>query len=227
MVAEFKTKEKKEMEICFLVYLVFTDYCFGSSLLHLRGSVQTKCMDTGDKPVAIFIPTGSDFETVKVIFIKMGLSYNRDNFEWVAEKKGYPDKITHRENILYQTVMNNNELVNMLRSGNQTPVKVIFNNVRDIYQLAGKVGGQIEADSASIVKMLTDSLFLEQKGLNLETVSIIFIPNTYEFYWNTNAEQFVERMYHGIPEILVGKTQYACFRNGNDASRSGYAGFNS
>ena len=90
--------------------------------------------------------------------------------------------------------LNNNELVNLLRSGKQTPVKVTFNNLRTKEQLAGKIANQIEADSFSILSYITDTVFQQKLGLNNNNIACLFIPNTYEFYWNTSAEQFVNRM---------------------------------
>ena len=156
------------------------------------------------KPVAIYVPTGSTFEDLKLILYKKGLIIHRENFEWVAEKKGYADKVLPGK-YLVSNGTSNNDLINMLRSGNQSPVNVIFNNVRDVFQLAGKVGGQIEADSVSIASLLTDSGFMEAKGLKPETISSIFIPNTYEFYWNTSASQFVDRMYTEYQKFWLGK----------------------
>lgn len=154
--------------------------------------------------VAIYIPTGSTFEDVKLILYKKGLIIHRANFEWVAEKKGYSERVLPGKYLIASGI-SNNELINLLRSGSQSPVKVIFNNVRDIYQLAGKVGGQIEADSASMVALLSNKEFMDTKGLKPETVSSIFIPNTYEFYWNTNASQFVDRMYNEYQKFWLGK----------------------
>jgi len=140
-----------------------------------------------DESVAITIPTGSDFEDVKLILYAKGLVVNRKYFEWWAEKKKYPQLVKPGK-YLIQSGMNNNELINLLRSGEQVPVQLIFNNVRDIYQVAQKVSQQIEADSAAIVDLITDSTYLTLLGLNNETASVLFIPNTYEMYWNTSAE---------------------------------------
>ncbi len=88
--------------------------------------------------------------------------------------------------------MSNNNLINLLRSGKQEPVKMSFNNIRTINQLAGFAGNHIEADSLSIIHLLNDNLFLSFFGYNKETAFAIFIPNTYEFLWNTNAEGFLK-----------------------------------
>jgi UPF0755 protein len=93
----------------------------------------------------------------------------------------------------------------LLRSGEQLPVNLIFNNIRDINQLAGAVGRQIEADSVSIVKLLTDSTYLSLLGLNREIAPILFIPNTYEMYWNTSAEGFIKRMHDEYIKFWKGE----------------------
>ena len=73
----------------------------------------------------------------------------------------------------------------MLRKGFQTPVKVVFNNINNLEQLAGRVSDQIEADSLSITTAIRNDSSI---------CPCYFIPNTYEFYWNTDAESFIKKM---------------------------------
>ncbi len=90
--------------------------------------------------------------------------------------------------------MNNKELVSLLRSGKQTPVKLTFNNVRTVQQLAGLVSRKIEADSISIVDFFHDEYYQRSYGFTPQNSMSVLIPNTYEMYWNTSAKQFFERM---------------------------------
>ena len=60
--------------------------------------------------------------------------------------------------------------------------------------MAGKISRQIEADSLSLIKLLCDAEYLEQFGVNPLNALVLFIPNTYEFYWNTTAKGFIARM---------------------------------
>lgn len=145
------------------------------------------------KAVSILIPTGADFEKVKSVLYEKGLVIHRLNFEWWAEKKKYPELVKPGRYLINNN-LTNYALVNLLRSGKQVPVRVVFNNQRDIYQLAGRVAEQIEADSASIVAVLTNEATLNLYNLTPATISCLFIPNTYEFYWNTSAAGFVKRM---------------------------------
>lgn len=87
----------------------------------------------------------------------------------------------------------NNDIINTLRSNN-IPVKVTFNNIERIEVLASKISKIIEADSISLMKSFMNKEFLVQNSLNKHSVFALFLPNTYEFYWNTNANQFRDKM---------------------------------
>ncbi|MBR6846741.1 MAG: endolytic transglycosylase MltG [Bacteroidales bacterium] len=145
------------------------------------------------KDFSLYIPTGADFGQVKDSLYANNLIHDRSAFEWIADKKDYPDHVKPGRYILTNG-MSNNQLVNTLRGGLQTPVKVTFNNMRDVKMLAGRIGAQIEADSASIASYLDNPQTLEQLGFNAQTIPAMFLPNTYEFYWNTSAEKYVEKM---------------------------------
>jgi len=72
--------------------------------------------------------------------------------------------------------MSNNALINMLKSGRQEIVKLVFNNVRTKYQLAGKIAKQLEADSNSIIHLLSDSSYLNKFGFNPENAVVVLFP---------------------------------------------------
>ena len=141
----------------------------------------------------IYIPTDADFLTVVKVLSENGLLVNSNSFEWLAKQKKYTTNIKAGRYKI-DRALNNNELVNLLRSGKQTPIKVTFNNLRTKEQLAGRIANQIEADSFSILSYITDTIFQQKLALNNNNIACLFIPNTYEFYWNTSAEQFVNRM---------------------------------
>ncbi len=145
------------------------------------------------KDFSLYIPTGAEFGQVKDSLYANNLIHDHSAFEWIADKKDYPEHVKPGRYILTNG-MSNNQLVNTLRGGLQTPVKVTFNNMRDVKMLAGRIGTQIEADSASIASYLDNPQTLEQLGFNAQTIPAMFLPNTYEFYWNTSAEKYVEKM---------------------------------
>ncbi len=90
--------------------------------------------------------------------------------------------------------MTNFELIRKLRSGNQTPVRLTFNNIRTKEQLAKRLSSQLMADSSQIAGLLNDTAFLSANNFTPENVVSVFIPNTYEVYWDMDANEIFERM---------------------------------
>ena len=188
-------KSKKRVRITVLlvlgILLVFA-LAFGYWLYKtvMSPNVQT----AGGKEVVIYIPTDSDFAKVESIISEAGFLVKEKSFHWVAQQKKYPENI-HPGRYVVKDGMSNNQLVNMLRGGLQSPVKVTFNNIRDVDMLAGRIADQIEADSTSISNLLHNQQYINQLGFNSATIPALFLPDTYEFYWTTDAEGFVSRMF--------------------------------
>lgn len=113
-------------------------------------------------------------------------------FEAVANRKGYPANIKPGHYVINKG-MSNNDIINTIRSRN-IPIKVKFNNLERIEELAGQVAGQIEADSLSLLNAMTDPEFLESAKKDKASAMALYLPNTYEFYWNSSAVDFRERM---------------------------------
>ena len=138
----------------------------------------------------VFIPTDATFSDLEERL--MPLVNNFDSFESAADKKGYLQNIKPGRYRITKG-MNNNELVNSLRSGN-LPVKVSFNNQETVQDLAGRIASQIEADSLSLLAAFQDTEFLNANGFNKDNRLSPYIPNSYEFFWNTSATGFRDRM---------------------------------
>lgn len=143
-----------------------------------------------EKEVYVTIPTGSDYEAVK----KIMANYvdNMDRFETVAEKKSYPQRSGKSGRFLIKRNMNSNDIINALRVN--VPVDLTFNNQERLEDFAGRISHQIEADSLSILTAFRDPEFLKENGFTEDDVLAMFIPNSYEIFWDTNATKFRERM---------------------------------
>ena len=138
----------------------------------------------------VFVPSDASYEEVRKQL--QPLLENLDTFDEVAERKGYMDNIRPGK-IPIDRGMNNNEIVNALRSRN-TPVRVSFNNQESAADLAGRIAVQIEADSLELLMAITDTTYLREMGLGPEEALVPYLPNTYELYWNTSAVEFRDRM---------------------------------
>lgn len=139
---------------------------------------------------SVFISTGSELQ--QVVDQLHPFLEDTDDFITVAQKKGYSLNVKPGHFVL-QKGMNNNEIINTLRSTN-VPVQVSFNNQHRLEDLAGRVAAQIEADSLEILEAITSKEFLDSKSVSLSESLKFYIPNTYEFYWNTSGAEFRDRM---------------------------------
>lgn len=137
----------------------------------------------------VYIPTDSDYESVKKIVAPYVDEIER--FDAVAYKKKYPNNVKPGK-FLFKKGMNSNELINALRINNE--VKLSFNNQERLEDFAGRIGSEIEADSLSLLTVFKDATFLAENGFNEDNVLTMFIPNTYELYWNTTAVKFRDKM---------------------------------
>lgn len=142
-----------------------------------------------EKEMFVHIPTDSNYEDVQKIIAPF--VSNLDRFEMVANKMSYPENVKAGRFLLTKG-MNSYELVKAMRYN--VPVKLAFNNQERLENFAGRVGSQIEADSLSLLTSFKDSIFMKENGFTEENVLAMFIPNTYEFYWNTSADKFRDKM---------------------------------
>jgi UPF0755 protein len=140
-----------------------------------------------------YIHTGAGFRDVIDSLSSHDLIKNKKSFLLTARLKHFDTHIRPGSYVLKKG-MGNNSIINLLRSGRQTPVKVTFNDVRTIADLAGRIGGQIEADSAGIYAFLTNPVNYSDDGFTRDNIMTVFIPDTYELYWTSSPGDFYRRM---------------------------------
>ena len=156
-------------------------------------TVMLKPNISAESPVKIFIPSGADYDTVTDILISKKVLKNESSFFLTSRLKHY-DRHVKPGCYVLKKGMGNNTILNILRGGRQTPVRVTFNNVRTLSDLASKVGGQIEADSLDIISFLNDPRNYASDGYTRENIISVFIPDSYDIYWTTTVEGFYKRM---------------------------------
>jgi len=189
---KMKQKQRK-YGIIFLSIILITGIIVSVNLYKkiLSSNVSLK---NGEQETYFCIPTGADYNDVIKRLKKKDYIIDIQSLRWVAEKKKY-DRYVQAGRYRIKDGMSNNELVNMLRSGDQEPINLTINNIRTKNKLASKVSKQIEADSAKLLKLLNDNDFLEQYDFNKNTIYAMVLPDTYEFWWNTTAKDFMSRMH--------------------------------
>ncbi|WP_026451881.1 endolytic transglycosylase MltG [Aequorivita capsosiphonis] len=152
-----------------------------------------------NKEAHVYIPSNASINDVMEELEP--LLKDTETFYTVANQKKYTGNIKPGHFIITKG-MTNNDIINALRSRN-IPINIKFNNQERLEDLAGHISTQIEADSLSLIEAMRDPEFLKDAVLTKETALSMYIPNTYEFYWNSSAETFRGRM----------KTEYERFWN--------------
>ncbi len=191
MAKKKKSSFLKKVTIAFLSILLLSAVIGGYFVY--KTIYQTNVNLEDKKSRIIYIPTGSTFEDVERILMECNVLKNPSTFEWMAEKKKYKHAIKPgKYRILAK--MSNNALVNLLRAGLQEPVEINFNGLHTVDQFIGRVGRRIEADSLALIHAIHDNGFLNKYGFNQDNVQLLFIPNTYQFHWNTSVDEFFDRM---------------------------------
>lgn len=138
----------------------------------------------------IFVPTNASYQEVRSQLEP--LLDDIDSFDALAERKKYTSNIRPGR-FEIKKGMSNNDIINSIRSRN-LPIKVSFNNQESLEKLAGRVAMQIEADSLSLLTAMEEEAFLEKNNFSKATALCMYLPNSYEFFWNTSAEDFRDRM---------------------------------
>ncbi len=142
--------------------------------------------------VEIYVQSDWDIDDLILELCSHEFILDSNSFRWVAEYKKYNEHVKPGRYLLIDG-MNNNQLVNVLRSENE-PIQIVVRSVRTKEELVSSVSSLLELDSTALMGLLSNDGFCQRYGFNSATIFTLFIPNTYEFYWNTSAEEFLERM---------------------------------
>lgn len=127
---------------------------------------------------------------------------NIRSFMLIANILKYPNNIKTGHYSI-EPGMSNLDALKMLRRGTQSPVRITFNNIRLPRDLANRLGEQLMLDGDDVYSLISDTNYCTSMGFTPQTIIAIFIPNTYEMYWNVSAETLMQRM----------KREYAAFWN--------------
>jgi UPF0755 protein len=141
----------------------------------------------------VYIFSNYSYQEVHNLLEKNNIVLNLKTFDWVSRRMNYPNNVKPGRYVINNN-LNNRELIAMLRSGKQSPVNLTLSNIYNIEDVASKTGKILEADSIEITKFLNSNEYLAQFSLDSLSVRSRIIPNTYEFYWNTDAHKFITRM---------------------------------
>jgi len=147
-----------------------------------------------DKTVYIKIDDSKDYESVKDQIKNIARVENPGNFEKVAEFLKYPENIKSGRYAITPD-MDVVQAVRLLKSGSQTPINIRFNNLRTKDDLTNRLSEQLMLSKEVLTVALNDTETCNKFGFNTTTIVCMFIPNTYEVYWDISLDKLLDRMY--------------------------------
>ena len=147
-----------------------------------------------DHEIELFIAEGSSFDDVVSLLKEQNALKNYHIFDIVAGVLKYKSNKIPSGRYVLNSPMSTFSIVRKLRSGDQTPLNITFNNLRTINDLAGKLGSRLFIDSSLIMEKINNDSFLTSIGYNRENILSLFIPNTYQMFWNISVDKLFDRM---------------------------------
>jgi len=188
-----KTRSRRKQIILIIIALLIMG-CAIIGYFGYRMVYKPNVWLNGQSSAAFNIKSDNTWEDVKQMLYKNGTIIHRESFERLAAIMKYPDHIKSGHYLLKEG-MSNKQIITKLRAKQQDPVKLVFNNIRIKEELAGHIAEQIETDSVSLLKLLNDADYLKKFGFTTDNIISMFIPNTYEVYWDITPEKFMEKMH--------------------------------
>ncbi|WP_210463872.1 MULTISPECIES: endolytic transglycosylase MltG [Rufibacter] len=173
-----------------LVVLMFLFVCFSYYAYQI---VYTANVENKGEPVYVLIPNGATYEQAMDSIDSKKVIIDRLSFRFMAKLMDY-DKLVKPGRYELKNGMTNYRLIAKLRSGDQDAVKLTYTNVRLKKDLANKLSTFINSTPAEIDSLLNSPSFTKKLGFDTTTILTMFIPNTYEIYWTTSAQDMMERM---------------------------------
>jgi len=186
---------KKILLIVFLVLLLAGIYCAWAIFGPTVSAPENKFF---------YIKTGSTYADVKNGLKNQGIISGTFFFDKLSKQVKY-DKNIKTGKYEIRNGMSLVDMIRMLKSGRQSPVRFVINKLRTKEDLAGKIGQQFEVDSLQVINFITNNDSLLKYKLDTNSVMTIIIPNSYLFWWNASLNNILTRFADQKQKFWEGK----------------------
>ncbi len=146
-----------------------------------------------DEETYIYIPKGMQFHDLRRSLEKKKVMHDGFTFAFVSQVMKYQEHVKPGR-YLIKPGMNNRTVVSMLRLGDRSTEEITFNNIRRKEELPAHLCANIIAREDDFAALIQDSAYIATHGFNAQNIMSMFIPNTYEVYWNSTAEELFQKM---------------------------------
>lgn len=141
----------------------------------------------------LYVRTGGSFQDLLAELESKGSLKNLKTFNKAAIEMELPNKLKPGRYKLAEG-MNNRRIINAIKAGNQEPLNLKIQNLRKKENLAAYLSRNLEQDSLAFIKMLDSAELFTKYGFTENNNYTMYIPNSYEMYWNTSPVELFERM---------------------------------
>jgi len=164
---------------------------------------------SANKPIYIYIKSNKSLDRLLFNLQNENILINVQSFERIAKLINLTDNLKAGRYKITEG-MNNIALIKLLKSGRQEPLNLVIKYARRKENLALTISTQLELDSAELINLMNDSLTLNTAKMDSNNIISLFVPNTYNIYWNISGKKLVERM----------QKEYNSFWNSNRTTKS-------
>lgn len=148
----------------------------------------------GKQARTLIIPNGATFKDVQGLLHKGDYIQDLISFSFLSKIMDYDEQIKPGRYLLLPD-LTNIQAIRALRAGIQEPVKITFNNVRLIKDLSEKITKNLNMKPVEFEAALIGFAMKNPYGFNKDNVLCMFVPNTYEVYFNVSPEDLIDRMH--------------------------------
>ncbi len=141
------------------------------------------------------IKTGTTYRGVLEDLGKQGFVNDMVSFSFLARLQNF-DRTIQPGRFMLRRNMTNLAALRSLQAGKKEPVNITFTHVRLLSELDEKITKNIGVTPDEFEEALDDFIRNNQEGFTRENILCMFIPNTYQIYFNVVPEELIDRM-HG------------------------------
>ncbi len=148
---------------------------------------------SADKTNYVYIDNDDTIDSVLTKLQPYATSHGMTGYTTLVRHSSYPEHVkTGRYAV--EPGLSTFNLFRHMKNGIQTPFNLTVPSVRTMDRMAQTVTTKLLMDSTALAKLLTDQATCQKMGFDTATIAALFIPNTYDIYWNISPEKFLERM---------------------------------
>ena len=184
-----KKTSRKTIGFCILLLLAASASVAG---LHIYNKLFSPAFDIDDT-VYLYIDERKNYDELLLQLQTTAKIKDINSFKKLAATTDYQKKMRTGRYAMHPHTTTRQALA-ILANGMQTPIKLTFNNIRLKQDFAQRINEELMLNGDVLLSYLNDQSICEQYGFDTTTILCMFIPNTYEIYWNISEENFMQRM---------------------------------